>query len=77
MAVGFAVSIGQYLPTLFAGAGRVATVTTEAVALAASADRRLIGVYALLQAILPFAGFALAVLLPGLLFRQRRGMQVQ
>ena len=31
-AVGFAVSVAQYLPTLFAGGGRFVTVTTEAVA---------------------------------------------
>ncbi len=34
-AVGFAVSVAQYLPTLFAGGGRFVTVTTEAVALSA------------------------------------------
>ena len=34
-AVAFAVSVGQYLPTLFAGNGRVATLTTDAVTLAA------------------------------------------
>jgi putative thiamine transport system permease protein len=43
--VGFAVSVAQYLPTLFVGAGRFNTVTTEAVTLAgrrpALADRRL------------------------------------
>ena len=33
-AVGFAVSVGQYLPTLLIGAGRLPTITTEAVALA-------------------------------------------
>ena len=52
-AVAFAVSVGQYLPTLFAGNGRVATLTTEAVTLAAGADRRVIGAYALAQALLP------------------------
>lgn len=76
-AIGFAVSIGQYLPTVFAGGGRFATVTTEAVALSASADRRLIGVYALLQAALPFAGFALALVVPAVAFRSRRALQVQ
>lgn len=76
-AIGFAVSIGQYLPTIFAGGGRFATITTEAVALAASADRRLIGVYAILQAALPFAGFALALLVPAVAFRSRRGLQVR
>lgn len=74
-AVGFAVSIAQYLPTLIIGAGRFPTVTTEAVALAAGGDRRLIGVYALVQAALPFLGFALATLVPLALFRNRRGMR--
>ncbi len=58
-ALGFAVSIAQYLPTLFAGAGRVTTVTTETVALAASGNRRLIGVYALVQMLLPLLVYAL------------------
>jgi len=57
-AVGFAVSVAQYLPTLFAGAGRFATLTTEAVALAGGADRRVLGVYAFLQALLPLMAFA-------------------
>jgi putative thiamine transport system permease protein len=63
-AVGFAVSAGQYLPTLFAGAGRFATLTTEAVSLAAGANRRVIGLYALVQAALPLLPFALVLLLP-------------
>jgi putative thiamine transport system permease protein len=60
-AIGFSVSVTQYLPTLFAGAGRYATLTTEAVTLASGANRRLIGVYAMLQAALPLLGFALAL----------------
>jgi len=63
-AVGFAVSAGQYLPTLFAGAGRFATLTTEAVGLAAGADRRVIGLYALVQAALPLLPFVAVLLLP-------------
>jgi putative thiamine transport system permease protein len=74
-AVGFAVSVGQYLPTLLVGAGRVATLTTEAVALASGGDRRVIGVYALAQTGAAFAPFALAVLLPRLMWRNRRGMR--
>ncbi|WP_129141840.1 ABC transporter permease, partial [Modicisalibacter coralii] len=73
-AVGFAVSIGQYLPTLLLGAGRVATVTTEAVSLASGGDRRLTAVHALLQLLLPAVGFALALGLPRLLFRHRTGL---
>ena len=60
-AVGFSVSVAQYLPTLFAGAGRYATVTTEAVTLATGANRRIIGVYAAVQTALPLLGFALAL----------------
>ncbi|MEX2202076.1 MAG: ABC transporter permease subunit, partial [Dongiaceae bacterium] len=41
-AIGAAVSIAQYLPTLFAGAGRVTTLTTEAVGLSAGGDRRIV-----------------------------------
>ena len=75
MPVGFAVSAGLYLPTLLIGAGRLPTITTEAVALAAGGNRRTIGVYAFLQAIIPFAGFLLAFALPAWLFRNRAGMR--
>lgn len=73
-AVGFAVSAGLYLPTLFAGAGRVATLTTEAVTLAGGADRRILGAYAALQALMPLAVYAVAAALPAWLYRDRHGM---
>lgn len=76
-AVGLAVTVGQYLPTLLIGAGRFATVTTEAVALASGGDRRMIGIYGLFQMVLPFAGFVLALMIPAVLFRHRRGMMAQ
>jgi len=75
-AVGFAVSAGLYLPTLLIGAGRIVTITTEAVALSSGGDRRAIGVYALLQTLVPFAGFLIASLVPHLLFRDRRAMRI-
>ncbi len=59
-AVGFAVSVTQYLPTLYIGAGRYSTVTTEAVTLAAGAQRSLTSAYAGLQFLLPVLAFALA-----------------
>lgn len=59
-AVAFAVSVAQYLPTLFVGAGRFATVTTEAVTLAAGAQRSLTAAYAWLQWLLPVLAFAAA-----------------
>jgi putative thiamine transport system permease protein len=74
LAVGVAVSVGQYLPTLMLGGGRVETLTTEAVALSSGGDRRLIGATALLQMALPAMGFALALALPRLIFRNRRAM---
>ena len=60
LAVGFAVSVAQYLPTLFIGAGRFATVTTEAVTLASGAQRSLTAAYAWLQWLLPALLFGLA-----------------
>ena len=71
LAVGFAVSVTQYLPTLFAGGGRFVTLTTEAVGLAAGGDRRVTGVYAFLQALLPLLAFAAALALPRVLLRPR------
>ena len=77
VAVGFAVSVGLYLPTLLIGAGRLPTITTEAIALASGGNRRTIGVYAFLQSVIPFIGFALAFALPAWLFRARAGMRVR
>jgi putative thiamine transport system permease protein len=74
-AVGFAVSIGQFLPTLLAGAGRVQTLTTEAVALASGGDRRVISVYALSQTAVAFLPFALAVFVPAIVWRNRKALR--
>jgi putative thiamine transport system permease protein len=60
LALGFAVSVAQYLPTLYVGAGRFNTVTTEAVTLAAGGQRSLTAAYAWLQWLLPVLMFALA-----------------
>jgi putative thiamine transport system permease protein len=59
-AVGFAVSVGQFLATQMLGAGRHPTVATEAVTLASGGDRRMAAAYALLQALLPMLAFAAA-----------------
>jgi putative thiamine transport system permease protein len=60
LAIGFSVSVAQYLATQFIGAGRHATVTTEAVTLASGGQRTLAAAFALLQALLPAAAFAIA-----------------
>lgn len=75
MATGFGVSVVQYLPTLFVGAGRITTITTETVSLASGADRRIIGVYALLQLSLPLVAYLLSFGLPAFIFRKRLAMQ--
>jgi putative thiamine transport system permease protein len=49
IAIGFSVSVAQYLPTLFVGAGRFDTLTTEAGSLASGSDRRVVAVFALCQ----------------------------
>ncbi len=72
VAIGVAVSVDQYLPTLLVGAGRVVTLTTEAVALASGGDRRITGVFALLQSLIPLAAYALAIGLPARLQFHRR-----
>ena len=64
LAIGFAVSVAQFLPTLFAGGGRISTLTTEALSLSAGGNRRLIGQFGLTLAVLPLCGFALALALP-------------
>ena len=62
--VGAAVSLAQYLPTLLFGAYRVVTITTEAVAIGSGLNRRLAGLYGLLQLLLPLAIYLLALWLP-------------
>lgn len=76
LAIGFAVSVGQYLPTIFAGGGRYVTLTTEAVTMAAGSDRRIIGVYVFLQSALPLLAFLIAIALPNWLYRDRRTLKI-
>jgi len=73
-AIGFGVSVSQYLPTLFAGNGRIVTLTTEAVTLANGADRRVLGVYTLVQSLIPLLAYILALAVPVLVFARRRAL---
>jgi putative thiamine transport system permease protein len=74
LAIGFSVSVGQYLVTQLLGAGRVTTLTTEAVALAAGGNNRIVGVWALAQTLMPALVFAFALAIPRLIWRNRRAM---
>ncbi|GAB5467694.1 MAG: ABC transporter permease subunit [Rhodospirillales bacterium] len=69
-AIGVAVSIALYLPTVLLGGGRVATLASEAVTLSSGGDRRLLAVTALVQAVIPLLAIALAIWLGG---RSRQG----
>ncbi|WP_281544275.1 thiamine ABC transporter permease [Grimontia sp. SpTr1] len=71
-AIGISVSLAQYLPTLVLGAGRITTLTTEAVALSSGFDRRVTAIYAIWQALLPFLFFSLAILTSRLQLTLRR-----
>lgn len=75
-ALGFAVSLAQYLPTLYVGSGRFATLTTETVNIANGGDRRVVGVYALVQWLLPLLIYSLALLIPAWRFRHRQLMKL-
>ncbi|MBL8675366.1 MAG: ABC transporter permease subunit, partial [Rhodospirillales bacterium] len=75
LAIGWAISVGQYLATLLVSGARLPTITTEAVAVASGGDRRTLAIYALLQTALPFVAFALALLVPGIVFRDRRALR--
>ncbi|WP_299983356.1 hypothetical protein [Desulfobacula sp.] len=75
-AIGFSVSVAQYIPTMLVGAGRFSTITTEVVSIASGSDRRAIAVYALIQQFLPMMMYALAIIIPKSLYYNRKGMQV-
>jgi putative thiamine transport system permease protein len=66
-AVGFAVSIAQYVPAQLAAAGRFSTLPMEAVTLTTGSNRALLAAYALLLMALPLVAFVSA----GLLGRSR------
>lgn len=71
-AVGVSVSLAQYLPTLMLGAGRINTITTEAVALSSGFDRRVTAIYAIWQALLPLIFFTFAIVFSRVQGRYRR-----
>lgn len=75
LAIGISVSVAQYLVTLAAAGGRIATLATETMALVAGGDRRRIAVAALLLAAIPLAATALALFLPVPTDRARRSLR--
>lgn len=74
-AVGFSVSMAQYLPTLWLGSGRYATLTTDAVALSSGGSSAVLAAQALWQLLLPMLVFAACILLSRLIGRFRQGLR--
>ncbi|MDP5224120.1 thiamine ABC transporter permease, partial [Enterobacter hormaechei] len=74
-ATGFSVSMAQYMPTLWLGAGRFTTLTTEAVALSSGGSIPILASRALGLLLLTSSLFALAALLSRLVGRHRQGLR--
>lgn len=74
-AVGFSVSIAQYMPTLWLGAGRYPTLTTEAVALSSGGSTAILATQALWQLLLPLSVFVLTAFFAAWLGRFRQGLR--
>ena len=60
LAIGFAVSFGQYVPAQLAAAGRYSTIPMEAVTLTSGANRPLTAAFALLLGLGPVLAFIAA-----------------
>jgi putative thiamine transport system permease protein len=73
--VGISVSVALYLPSLFAGAGRITTMTLEAVALASGGSRAMAGVATMLQLLIPIMAFAMLQAVYHLRFGRFAGMR--
>ncbi|WEF26386.1 ABC transporter permease subunit [Klebsiella aerogenes] len=75
LAVGFSVSIAQYLPTMWLGGGRTPTLTSEAVALSSGGDNMQLAAQALWQLLLPTLCFMMTALTAWFIGRHRRGLR--
>ncbi len=74
-AVGFSVSIAQYMLMLWLGAGRFPTLTTEAVALSSGGSNGIFAAQALWQLLLPLIIFALTALVAKWVGYVRQGLR--
>ncbi len=74
-ATGFSVSMAQYMPTLWLGAGRFATLTTETVALSSGGSIPILANRALGLLLVTGTVFGLAALLSRLAGRYRQGLR--
>ncbi|MGK0705507.1 thiamine ABC transporter permease [Yokenella regensburgei] len=75
LAVGFSVSIAQYLPTLWLGGGRIPTLTTDAVAQSSGGSLHWLAISSLWQLLLPALMFTLVALLTRAVAHYRQGLR--
>lgn len=75
LATGFSVSMAQYMPTLWLGAGRFATLTTETVALSSGGSIPVLANRALGLLLVTGTVFGLASLFSRLAGRYRQGLR--
>ncbi len=73
-AVGFSVSIAQYMPTLWLGAGRFPTLTTEAVALSSGGSNGILAASFMATAVTAYY-FALTALVAKWVGYVRQGLR--
>lgn len=73
-ALAFSVSVAVYLPTLFAGAGRIATFATDAAATLSAGNLAAAARSAFSQSLLPLLALGAAIVLQRMLFRSRKGV---
>ncbi len=59
-AIGVGVGMAQYVPIQLIAAGRISTLSIEAVTLASGGNRQLLAVFSLMLAVIPLAAFACA-----------------
>ena len=75
VATGFSVSMAQYMPTLWLGAGRFSTLTTETVALSSGGSIPILANRALWLLLVTGVVFGVAALLSRLAGHYRRGLR--
>jgi len=73
-ALGFSVSLAQYLPTVFLGGGRIETLTTETLTRFSGGDKRILGAQALLLLMVALLVFGIAQRLPQMIYPNRKAM---
>ncbi len=76
LAIGFSVSVAQYVSTLVLTGGRVQTLGIEVVIAAGSGQRNYLAASALMLASLPALVFWMSHVAPNWLWRTRKGMQI-